>query len=139
MYGLSLELFKYNGELIDTGYAEIDAINDARAYAVEYTLTAGGTGTFSNGDVVYQGASLATATAKAIVIDWNVTTRILKLKHIKGAFAQNTAIIGPNGTWDMSSADTMENANDAQEDNVRIENEAINILDFSEHNPFGEP
>ena len=139
MYGLSLELFKYNGELIDTGYAEIDAINDARAYAVEYTMAADGTGTFSHGDVVFQRSSPTVISARAIVVDWNVNTRILKLKHIKGEFAQNVAISGPNGSWLMSSADTMENANDAQEDNVRIENEAINILDFSEHNPFGEP
>lgn len=140
MFGLSMELFKYNGELIDTGYTEIDSIGDARAYAVEYTLTAGGSGTFRNGDIAYQGASLATATAKGTVIDWNVNTRILKIKHIKGAFASNTSIVTSGGvSWTLSSGDAMEDANDPQEDNVRIENEAINILDFSEQNPFGEP
>jgi hypothetical protein len=139
MYGLSLELFKYNGELINTGYAEIDGIGDFRAFALEFTLTAGGTGTFANGDVVYQGASLATSTASGYVVDWNVNTRVLKVKNIKGEFAASTAIKGPNGTWTMSSGNDMENVNDDQEDNVRIENEAINILDWSEHNPFGEP
>lgn len=140
MFGLSMELFKYNGELIDTGYTEIDSIGDARAYAVEYTLTAGGSGTFRNGDIAYQGASLATATAKGTVIDWNVNTRILKIKHIKGAFTSNTSIVTSGGvSWTLSSGDAMEDANDPQEDNVRIENEAINILDFSEQNPFGEP
>jgi hypothetical protein len=139
MFGLSLELFKYNGELINTGYGEIDAIGDFRAFALEFTLTAGGTGTFSNGEVVYQGASLATSTAAGYVVDWNVTTRLLKVKNIKGEFATSTAIKGPNGTWTVSAADDMENVNDAQEDNVRIENEALNILDWAEHNPFGEP
>ena len=139
MFGLSLELFKYNGEYINTGYNEIDAVGDFRAFALEFTLTAGGTGTFSNGEVVYQGTSLATSTASGYVIDWNVTTRLLKVKNIKGEFATSTAIKGPNGTWTVSAADDMENVNDAQEDNVRIENEALNILDWAEHNPFGEP
>jgi hypothetical protein len=139
MFGLSLELFKYNGELINTGYAEIDGIGDFRAFALEFTLTAGGTGTFANGDVVYQGASLATSTASGYVVDWNVNTRVLKVKNIKGEFVTSTAIKGPNGTWTMSSGNDMENVNDDQEDNVRIENEAINILDFTEYNPFGEP
>jgi hypothetical protein len=139
MYGLSLELFKYNGEFINTGYNDIDSIGDTRAFAINYTLSAGGTGTFRNGDIVYQGASLNAATAKGYVVDWDVTTRILKIKNIKGEFAAATAIVGPAGTWTVSSSDDMENANDAQEDNVRIENEADNILDWTEHNPFGEP
>jgi hypothetical protein len=33
----------------------------------------------------------------------------------------------------------VENTNDDIEDNVRVEQEADNILDFSETNPFGEP
>jgi hypothetical protein len=139
MYGLSLEQFKYNGELINTGYTEIDSIGDSRAFALDLTLSAGGTGTFNNNEVVYQGASLDTASASAYVVSWNIVTKTLRVKNIKGEFSSSTAIKGPNGNWNISTFDDMENANDAQEDNVRIENEAINILNWEEHNPFGEP
>ena len=33
----------------------------------------------------------------------------------------------------------MEDANDGFDDNVRIETEADNIIDFTEENPFGTP
>jgi hypothetical protein len=138
MYGLSLELFKYNGELINTGYAEIDGIGDFRAFAINYTLSAGGSGTFLNGETVYQGGSLSTASATGYVVDFDVNSRILKVKNIKGEFASGTAIVGPSGTWTISSSNDMNNVNDPQQDNVRIENEAINVLDWTEHNPFGE-
>ena len=92
-------------------------------------------------EIVYQGASLNAATAKAYVADWDKPNKLLKLRNIKGQFATNTAIIGvvSGASWTLASADTMEDANDDFDDNVRIETEADNILDFTETNPFGEP
>jgi hypothetical protein len=37
----------------------------------------------------------------------------------------------------MGTVDTMEDANDGFDDNVEIENEADNVLDWTELNPFG--
>ena len=139
MYGLNIETFKYNGELLNTGIAEIDQIADNEAFALEYTLNSGGTGTYDDMEVVYQGASLNAATAKAYVADWNKPNLSLKLRNIKGVFAPNVAIIGytSGASWTIDSVNTMEDANDGFEDNVRIESEADNILDWSETNPFG--
>ena len=141
MYALNIETFKYNGELLNTGIDEIDRIGNLEAFAIEYTLNAGGTSTFANMEIVYQGASLNAATAKAYVADWDKPNKLLKLRNIKGQFATNTAIIGvvSGASWTLASADTMEDANDDFDDNVRIETEADNILDFTETNPFGEP
>ena len=141
MYALNIETFKYNGELLNTGIDEIDRIGNIEAFAIEYTLNAGGTSTFADMEIVYQGASLNAATAKAYVADWDKPNRLLKLRNIKGQFATNTAIIGvvSGASWTLASADTMEDANDDFDDNVRIETEADNILDFTETNPFGEP
>ena len=141
MYALNIETFKYNGELLNTGIDEIDRIGNIEAFAIEYTLNAGGTSTFANMEIVYQGASLNAATAKAYVADWDKPNKLLKLRNIKGQFATNTAIIGvvSGASWTLASADTMEDANDDFDDNVRIETEADNILDFTETNPFGEP
>ena len=141
MYALNIETFKYNGELLNTGIDEIDRIGNLEAFAIAYTLNAGGTSTFANMEIVYQGASLNAATAKAYVADWDKPNKLLKLRNIKGQFATNTAIIGvvSGASWTLASADTMEDANDDFDDNVRIETEAVNILDFTETNPFGEP
>jgi hypothetical protein len=140
MYGLSLETFKYNGEFFNTGILEIDAIQDTRSFAVSYTMSSGGIGTYDESEQVYQGASLATATATAYVADWNLPGLTLKLRNIKGTFASNAAIVGATSgaSWTMASGDTQEDSNDLYDDNVRIETEGDNFLDFSESNPFGE-
>jgi len=57
MYGLSLETFKYNGELIATGVSEIDDLAIKQAVSIDYILTAGGTGTFTQHEIVYQGSN----------------------------------------------------------------------------------
>jgi hypothetical protein len=141
MYVLSMEAFKYNGELLQTGVEEIDRIANKQAAAVAHVVTAGGAGTYEAFEWVYQGSSLATATAKAIVADWNLPSLTLKLRNIKGQFA-NGSIKGAtsNAIWSFASANTMGNVNlEDINDNVRIELEGDNFLDFTEHNPFGEP
>jgi hypothetical protein len=142
MYGLSMEAFKYNGELLQTGVTEIDSIPNIQAYALEYQLSAGGTGTFVDLEWVYQGADLETATAKAVVADWDKPSRKLKLRNIKGTFVTTGIIKGSSSgaQWNLTTeADVMRNINfENIEDNERIEQEADNILDFSEANPFGE-
>jgi hypothetical protein len=139
MFGLSIETFKYSGEYFDTGITEIDAIQDITSFAVTYTMSANGTSTFAASEKVYQGASLATATATGYVASWDLPTRKLELRNIKGEFAANSAIVGSvsGASWIMSSGDVQEDSNDTFEDNVRIETEADNIIDWSETNPFG--
>ena len=141
MYEISLETFRYNGELINTGYTEIDVIADNRAQSVDYTMNAGGTGSFTVDEIVYQGASAATATARAYVSEWNAVTRTLRLRNTFGAFAANTNVIGASSgaTWSLNTGNTQEDATTTFDDNVRIETEADNILDWTETNPFGSP
>jgi hypothetical protein len=139
MYGLNLEVFKYNGEIIDTGVAELDAIADLSAYGIEFTLNSGGSGTYDDHEIVYQGATLAAATVKGYVSSWDLPNRKLIIRNIKGSFAANTVIKGSesNAQWTMTSGDPQENATDDFEENVLLENEADNILDWTETNPFG--
>lgn len=139
MYGLNLEVFKYNGEIIDTGVAELDAIADLSAYGIEFTLNAGGSGTYDTHEIVYQGATLAAATAKGYVSSWDLPNRKLIIRNIKGSFAANTVIKGSESSaqWTVTSSDPQDNATDDFEENVLLENEADNILDWTETNPFG--
>jgi hypothetical protein len=141
MFGLNIETFKYNGELINTGIEAIDKVCENNAYSVEYTMTAGGIGTFNPTEIVYQGASLAAATAKGYVASWDKPTRLLRIRNIKGEFAAGVLVRGATSAaaWTLTSGNIQENSTDPFEDNVRIETEADSILDFTETNPFGEP
>ncbi len=58
------------------------------------TATAGGTGAFAVGETVYQGPSLAEATASAIVYGWTPGLGALSLNSLVGTFAPDTAIVG---------------------------------------------
>ena len=142
MYGLTVEAFKYNGELIRTGVDIVDSIPNIQAVSVSHSVHSGGSGSYIDLEWVYQGASLAAATAKALVAKWDKPNLNLELRNIKGEFTGGVAIIGATSgaSWLFDSADEMQNANDENmQDNFRIETEADNIIDFSEVNPFGEP
>lgn len=143
MYGITVEAFKYNGELIQTGTDEIDRIADLQSNVLELDLNAGGTNTFQRFEVVYQGSTLATATAKGIVAGWNKPTQKLKLRNVKGAFVGGTLVKGStsNAQWTLNAApDLLKNVNEGNiEDNDILESEADGIIDFTEINPFGEP
>jgi hypothetical protein len=142
MYGLTMEAFKYNGELLQTGVTEIDRIPNVQAYALDFMMESGGSGTFADLEWVYQGSSLEDAVAKAVVAGWDKPSGKLKLRNIKGSFIAGSPIKGSasGAQWNiMTEADVMRNSNfENIEDNERIEQEADNILDFSEANPFGE-
>ena len=143
MYGLTVEAFKYNGELLQTGTEEIDRIADLQSNVLELNLNAGGTSTFQRFEVVYQGSTLATATAKGIVAGWNKPTQKLKLRNVKGAFVGGTLVKGStsNAQWTLNAApDLLKNVNAGNiEDNDILESEADGIIDFTEITPFGEP
>jgi len=144
MFGLTIETFKYNGELLNTGVADIDDIADVRAFGLEYSMQAGGSGTYTKDEVVYQGATLATSTARAYVSNWNLPGLKLRLRNIRGEFQGNTVItdVSSNAQWSTivgTPANVMEDAQSEADDNFRIESEADNILDWTETNPFGSP
>ncbi len=150
MYGLSLETFKYNGEFINTGIEEIDAVADESALSTNFYVSNtsyGSAATFTRAEVAYQGANTAVASALGIVVEFDRPTGILRLRNIKGAFANtagaNTIKGNTSGaTANLVSFDILYNATTPQgdiADNVIIETESDAILDFSETNPFGEP
>lgn len=60
----------------------------------EFDMTAGGTGTYQEGEYVYQGYSLESATASARVISWSVDTLKLKLGDFSGNFVAGRPVYG---------------------------------------------
>lgn len=142
-YGFKLicEKFRYSDERIDTGILEIDQIENDKSFAYTYDMI-DGTGTYQKDEMVYQGNNFIESTASAVVASWDKPSGKLKLMDIKGSLNYgNLPVVGvtSGASWFISYVDVQDDANDQLDDNRRLQDEADNILDFSESNPFGEP
>jgi hypothetical protein len=144
VYALKMKQFVFSEEVIHTGVEEIDEQIRESYKRTQLTMAAGGSGTFVQDEIVYQGTNVANATFQATVYDWTVTTRKLNVVLTIGTYANNTLTKGATSgaSWtSFSTANTSYNDNNAFEDimdNSLIEGEADSIIDFSETNPFGE-
>ena len=140
VYALKLKQFVFSNEIIETGISEIDnQIFDS--YPRTRISLSSGSGTFVANEIVYQGANLANSTAQAIVYTYN-TGVSLDIIRVIGTFnSGNVRGNTGNANWiinTVSDTATMDNAFEDIVDNNRIETESDSILDFTEHNPFGE-
>lgn len=144
-YGWTLvtEAFRYNNEIINTGYKEVDTkVNEVvTAYSANVTANLNTAISFAVSEMVYQGANLNTATVTANVVTFNRPSGTLILKDIQGDFVWNANVIGveTSANWILNSIDTGDDINRPLGNNAFLRNEANNILDFSESNPFGNP
>ena len=90
---------------------------------------------------IVRGVSTGTT---AYVNDWDYDTRILQVKTLSGSFIRGESVVGmgttsggSNANYKILSINTQDEYDDYA-DNIPIENEADEILDFSERNPFGD-
>lgn len=98
------------------------------------------TGNYIFNEIV-RGVSTGTT---AYVNDWDYDTRILQVKTSSGSFIRGESVVGmgttsggSNANYKILSINTQDEYDDYA-DNIPIENEADEILDFSERNPFGD-
>ena len=143
VYALKLKQFVFSNEVVETGNAEIDGqIRDSYP-RTRLTLNAGGSGAFVNDEIVFVSpdATYANATVQAIVHN-SVTGASVDVYRVRGTFTSGTLRGKTSGaTWTLntvSDTSTMDNAFEDIVDNNRIETESDAIIDFTEHNPFGE-
>ena len=143
VYALKLKQFVFSNEVIETGIDEIDEQILENYTSTKITLTTG-SGYFSDNEIIYQGASVANATAQAIVQESDVigASKYVNIIRVQGTFT-TANVIGANSgaVWManvISDTATMDNAFEDIIDNNRIETEADGILDWTETNPFGE-
>jgi len=147
VYALKLKQFVFSEEIISTGIDEIDdqIFNSYKRVSLPLANTVvfpAGTGSFVPGEIIYQGTSLATANAQAIVYSYTAHSSIDVIR-VQGTFT--TANVRGNTSSALRKTigynDDSQVGNNIFEDfadNVRVETEADSILDFSENNPFGE-
>ena len=139
-YDLLCELFYYSDQNLNTGIEAIDKVEREQSYSIEFTLNTG-SGNYTIGETVYQGASLAAATVKGEVAKWVAADKKLTLMNMTGNFSGTVNIIGDSSdaSYSITSFDAQESAADTQatQTNSEIEAAADAIIDFTEGNPFG--
>lgn len=143
-YKVTCSLFRYNGEIFDTGWNVIDEMN---TQYIESTLNVimsnfGGDGDYIEGEYVYQGDSLSTATMTARVESWDPIAKVLEISNVKGKYDPLMLIIGEksNASYDSTSTSESDNKVVSEEigDNLDLEDAANDIFDFTELDPFSE-
>lgn len=141
-YELELEKFKYSQEIIDTGVADIDDSATQSSYTLDLNVV-GDTKDYTFKEIVYQAPdnTHANATVVAIVQNWDGVANTLSVTNISGEFVDSHLIIGAssNARYTLASYDPLKDSTRNETyDNLYIENQANNIIDFAEINPFGK-
>ena len=120
---------------------QIRIINAGLGYTQSPTITIGNpsltsTGNFIFNEVVVGSASSTTARVKS----WNSITNILEVSNVTGAFEVGENIVGAasSASHELRLINVYPPDN-GYSSNEEIENEADQIIDFSERNPFGVP
>ena len=142
-YELELEKFKYSQEIMDTGIADIDDAATQSSYTIDLIVGAGNANNYTQKEIVYQApdATQANATAVAIVQNWIPASNTLSVTNISGEFTGNSVIIGAssNARFTLASYNPLKDSTRNESyDNMYIEDQANNIIDFAEINPFGK-
>lgn len=140
VFELTCELFQYSNETFDLSVTEnkevFDKIERENSTTILVTM-ASNTG-YTISEDVYQGSSLANATAKAKVATQNGTA--LSLYRVSGDLATGTNLIGATSGTSMSISkiDQQDSPSTTYDDNKVFETEGDSILDFSELDPWSD-
>jgi len=143
VYALKMKQFVFSNEVIETGNQEIDGQIRDEYPRTRLTLQSGGSGSYINDEIVFVSpdATYANATAQALVYSYT-TGSSLDVYRVRGTFGAGSLRGNTSGAiWTLNTVSdtaTMDNAFEDIVDNNRIETESDAILDFTEHNPFGE-
>jgi hypothetical protein len=136
-YQITAEIYEMGNESIDTGISDIDFIEEILSPAIDVVMLNGsGTIAYEVGETVT--GSISGVTAK--VTKWNPTTRTLTVITRTGTFVEEEILTGSesDAEWEVQSFRTQEDPNTDYDQNKYIQDEADDILDFTEKNPFGE-
>jgi hypothetical protein len=141
LYAMKLKQFVFSDEIIETGNQEIDKAAADYSKKTRLSLANTGTGTFIRDEIVYQGTTLANASATAIVYSYTPHSE-MNVIRVNGKFISGNVTGNTSGAMRsvLVSDDLLPFNNPFEDltDNKRIETEADSIIDFTESNPFGE-
>jgi len=142
VYALKMKQYVFSNEIIETGIRMIDEQIVDYYPKTRLFFASGGSGNFINQEIVYQGANLTSATAQALV-HAHVDNQYVEVYHVQGDFTTGTLYGNTSGAnWTINVISDKAVMNTPFEDifdNSRIQAGSDGIIDFTEHNPFGEP
>jgi hypothetical protein len=141
-YELHLEKFKFSSEVIKTGVDVIDAAATYSSYQIQLNLGSEGSGQYWKQEIVYQAPDNTHANAYAIgvVQSWDDVHNVLSISNIAGEFVDGQRVTGTrsNAHFILLNYDPQkEHIRDDSYDNYIIENQANNVVNLAENNPFG--
>ena len=143
IFSLTCELVENADNYFNTGNDEIDDLTQ-EAHVFPVTVKVGGTGAFVVGEEVRQTYNVDgnPVVTKATVAEWIPATRKLRLTYINGVLKPDVALVGQESaaSWTVDTFSTIDFQIDNYDNalNLVYEQEADDILDFTEGNPFGE-
>jgi hypothetical protein len=143
VYSLKMKQYVFSEEIISTGIQEIDNQIIDSYKRTRLNLANTGSGTFIKNEIIYQGANLAYANAQALVYSFEPYSAV-NVIQVRGDFVGSVNLKGntSGAIYPLLSEDdsTQVNSNIFEDiaDNKLIQDDSNNILDFTEHNPFGE-
>ena len=120
---------------------QIGITNAGLGYTISPTITISspyisGIGNYIFNETITGSSSGTTAKVKS----WNASTSILQISNITGSFVNGETITGSeSGAVYQYRKISISNADDSYAQNTTIENEADDIIDFTDSNPFGMP
>lgn len=160
VYKLQCETFEYANEKFDTGVDEIDGIEDTYAFAQKILISDGNGIQFQAEEDVRQLVGYS-EDGSAVYVYGNIgevdyisdISAYITINQIHGTLNADRYFI-PSGSsaerrleglssgaiWGIASVTDIKTLpNDPDADNLSLETEGNEILDFTEINPFGEP
>ena len=120
---------------------QIRITNAGLGYTLSPTITIGNPSLTSTGDFIFNEVVIGSASSTtARVKSWSSVTNILEVSNVTGTFEVGENIVGD----ESSASHKLRSINiyppdNGYSSNEEIENEADQIIDFSERNPFGVP
>jgi hypothetical protein len=140
VFALKLKQYVFSNEIIETGINEID-IQIRNYYPRTRLVFDTVVGNFLNDEIIYQGNSLANATAQAVVYDCTPGINVIAYRT-QGVFTTGTlkGVTSNAEAQILVTSDTAELNNAFEDiiDNARVQEEGLSVIDWTEKNPFGE-
>lgn len=140
-YKLYCELFEYNDENFSTGIDEIDVVEEDAFRQILYVQDSA-TGAFEIGETILQ--ITTNGTIQAEVIEWNSPENKLSVIHVGSLngefmnFEADGVVTGQNTGTVRTIISIDEQLTDFNATNKQFAEEALDIIDFTVENPFGE-
>lgn len=134
-FDLQCEQFSFQDESLDTGIEEIDTIAEegSQTFLLKFGV---GSGEFIDGELIYQGQSLVSATAKANFVSI-VDDNQIKIKNLYQVFDPTQGPVkGHQSGAEYILAEAIDTL--AIQDDFGAKNKDFVFIDFTESNPFSE-